>query len=64
MAVPGDALNEPTETFLVNLSAPVNATIGDGQATGTITDDDGAPVLSIGDVTVAEGGGTTTRPSR
>ena len=31
-------------------------------ATGTITDDDGAPVLSIGDVTVAEGSGT--QPSR
>ena len=60
VAVTADALNEPTETFLVNLSAPVNATIGDGQATGTITDDDGAPVLSIGDVTVAEGGGTAT----
>jgi hypothetical protein len=28
---------EPDETFLVNLSNPVNSTIGDGQAVGTIT---------------------------
>ncbi|HEX8719884.1 MAG TPA: Ig-like domain-containing protein [Pyrinomonadaceae bacterium] len=30
---------EGSETFLVNLSNPSNATIGDGQATGTITDE-------------------------
>jgi uncharacterized repeat protein (TIGR01451 family) len=29
---------EPDETFLVNLNSPVNGVIGDGQATGTITD--------------------------
>ena len=41
----GDLLVEPDETFFVNLSAPVNATIGDGQGLGTIVDDD-APSLS------------------
>jgi hypothetical protein len=32
----GDLFQEPDETFLVNLANPVNATIVDGQATGTI----------------------------
>src|SRR5258706_8934336 len=41
------------------LSAPTNAAIGDGSATVTITDND-VPQLSIGDVSVAEGGGTAT----
>src|SRR5262249_17988974 len=38
--VNGDTVFEPTETFLVNLSSPVNATIADGQAVGTIVDDE------------------------
>src|SRR5215510_10151276 len=33
--VKGDLVTEGTETLTVNLSAPVNATIGDAQATGT-----------------------------
>jgi hypothetical protein len=41
----GDLVVEPDETFFVNLSAPTNATIGDGQGLGTIVDDD-APSLS------------------
>jgi hypothetical protein len=55
----GDTTPEANETFVVNLSAPTNATIGNAQGTGTITDDD--TTLSIGDVTVTEGNaGTTT----
>jgi hypothetical protein len=46
-------LPEPDETFFVNLSAATNATIADGQAVGTIADDE--PRISIGDVTKAEG---------
>lgn len=38
--VKGDTLDENDETFLVNLSAPTNATIVDGQATGTIIDNE------------------------
>jgi len=53
--VNGDTLDEAEETFFVNLSNPVNATIGDGQGIGTITDDDPQPSLSIDDVTVTEG---------
>lgn len=36
----GDATQEPNETFYVNISNPVNATIGDGQGLGTILNDD------------------------
>ena len=35
-----DALDEPDETFTVTLSNPQNATVADGEATGTITDND------------------------
>jgi len=36
----GDLTDEPDETFFVNLSNAVGATLGDGQGQGTITDDD------------------------
>jgi len=39
--VNGDVIDESDETFFVNLSNAANATIGDNQGTGTITDDDG-----------------------
>src|SRR5262249_35148659 len=48
------------ETFLVDLFNPFNANLIDGQAIGTITDDDAAPSVSIGDVTVSEGNAGTT----
>jgi hypothetical protein len=50
-----DALDEPDETFLVTLSAPGGATLGDGQATVTILDDDAAPALNASDCSVVEG---------
>ncbi len=42
IAVPvlGDQLLEPDETFLVNLTSPVGATINRAQATGTLRDDE------------------------
>ena len=53
--VNGDVIDEGTsETFSVNLSNAGGATISDGQATGTITDDDEA-TISIDDETVTEG---------
>ncbi|ODU00866.1 MAG: hypothetical protein ABS79_02645 [Planctomycetes bacterium SCN 63-9] len=59
VAILGDATYEPDETFLINLTNPAGATIADGQATGTILNDDAAPPplpsLSIGNVTVGEG---------
>ena len=59
----GDITVEPTETVLVNLTAPVNATIADAQGVVTITNDDAAalPAISIADRAIAEGNaGTTT----
>ena len=53
--VVGDLLDEPDETFFVVLSNATGALLADAQATGTIVDDDPAPVLSIDDVSVAEG---------
>ncbi|HEX5472945.1 MAG TPA: Calx-beta domain-containing protein, partial [Lacipirellulaceae bacterium] len=58
VAVLGDRVPEPTETFAVNLSAPVNATIADGQGLGTILDDE--PRISINDVSKQEGRGNKT----
>jgi len=49
VSVVGDAVYEPDETFTVNLSSPVNATIGTGSATGTIQNDD--PVAQPGHYT-------------
>jgi DNA polymerase IIIc chi subunit len=61
VTVNGDVKNEANETFTVNLSGPVNATVSDAQGTGTITNDDAMPSLSINDVSVTEGNsGTTT----
>jgi hypothetical protein len=58
--VQGDGTDEPNETYALTLSAAVNATLGDGTAAGTITDDDAGPVLSITSVTVTEGAGSVT----
>jgi uncharacterized repeat protein (TIGR01451 family) len=56
----GDMLHEANETFTVDLSAPVNATITPGAGTGTIQNDDGAPALSIDSVAQPEGNSGTT----
>ena len=57
----GDTLFENNETFFLNLAVPVNATISDNQALGTITNDDTAPTISVDDIDVTEGDtGTTT----
>lgn len=51
----GDSLNEANETFFVNLSSAINATISDTQALGVILNDDAAPAISINDVSISEG---------
>jgi chitinase len=57
----GDRLDEYDETFGVELSSPTNATIADGQALGTIVDNDAPPSLSVNDASVTEGdAGSTT----
>jgi uncharacterized repeat protein (TIGR01451 family) len=50
-----DARNEADETFFVNLTSPVGATLARAQAIGTIANDDPLPALSIRDVIVTEG---------
>ncbi len=49
----GDTTTEADETFVVNLSNPVGATIGDAQATGTITNDD----VSVTPISAIQGSG-------
>src|SRR5205823_5536883 len=58
--VNGDTKFEPDETFFVNLSAPTNAGIADGQGQGTIRNDDGQPTIAINDVSASEGNTGTT----
>jgi hypothetical protein len=58
--VNGDTVQEPDEMFALQLSNPVSATIAAGNGVGTILNDDGAPVLAIGDVTALEGTGGLT----
>ncbi len=62
VSVTGDGMDEPDETVLVALSNPTNATVSStaGTGTGTITDDDAAPVLSIDSPSVTEGNSGTT----
>ena len=57
IVIEDDVLDEEDETFQVRLSRPTNAAIARGLATGTITDNDGSPLLRIGDITVGESGG-------
>jgi hypothetical protein len=54
VVINGDLAAEPNETFFMNLSGAVNATIADGQGIGTILNDD-APSMSINDVSITEG---------
>jgi probable HAF family extracellular repeat protein len=57
--VNGDRVGEPNETFLVNLSLTSgNAIIADGQAVGTIADDE--PRVTIHDASKNEGQNGTT----
>ena len=55
ITVNDDGTYELDETVAVNLSDPAGAPIGDAQGIGTIANDDGAPGLSVADVSVAEG---------
>ena len=59
VSVIGDTVDEPNETVKVTLSSPTNATFAGGittlTGTGTITDNDAAPSLSINSPSVTEG---------
>ena len=55
VSVTGDTADEADETVVVTLSNAANATISTASGTGTITDDDGAPTVSIDSPSVTEG---------
>ena len=59
VTINGDLTDEGNQTVLMNLSNASNATISDTQGSGTITNDDGPPLITIGDVSVAEGNAGT-----
>ncbi len=59
-----DVLPESAENFHVDLQTASGATLqADRRGTATITDDDTAPTVSIGDVTVTEGNTGTVNAS-
>jgi Calx-beta domain len=62
VSVLGDTAPETDETFVVNLTAPSHATLGDATATGTILDDDtpGSFEFSLDDFRVTEGASEAT----
>ncbi|MCB0033499.1 MAG: lamin tail domain-containing protein, partial [Anaerolineales bacterium] len=53
-----DNIDEPDETFWVNLSNVSNANLGEDQAVITIMDDEAAPSLTIADGIIVEGNET------
>ena len=50
--ITADAVAEPTETFVVNLSAPVNVAISDGVGVGTIVENAPPTISAIANVAV------------
>jgi hypothetical protein len=57
VAVAGDLLDEPHETYSLNLSNASGATLGRARGLGTILDDDPLVALSVDDPSAAETGG-------
>ncbi|MBK8010117.1 MAG: hypothetical protein IPK13_02120 [Deltaproteobacteria bacterium] len=55
-----DERHELSETFFIDLTSPVEATIADNLGRGTIADDDPVPSLSLANVSVTEGNGPVT----
>jgi Calx-beta domain-containing protein len=47
VSVVGDALVEPDETFVLNLSGAAGATLADAQGAGAIADDDAPPLAGV-----------------
>jgi hypothetical protein len=58
VTVLGDVLMEPSETFFLDLTAPVNAWLADPQGRATIIDND-LTLVSIGNASVTEGNAGT-----
>jgi hypothetical protein len=60
VAIGGDTLDEPHETYTLNLSNSVSATIADGRGAGTILDNDPQVSISVDDVSRVESNGPTS----
>src|SRR5262249_39596193 len=60
VTVNGDVVDENDETFLVNLTNPTDGALQNGQATGTITNDDTSPSLTVSSPTTNEGNSGTS----
>jgi hypothetical protein len=60
VAVSGDTIAEPDESFTLNLSNPVNATLANASAVGTIRDNDGVRNLGVDGAAAAENAGSMT----
>lgn len=58
VVVNGDTVGEADETFYVNLSSPLNATLARGQGTGTILNDDVPPAVYLRSTAGAPWGST------
>lgn len=58
VTINGDVTIEPDESFFVNVTSVLGATVTDGQGLGTIQNDD-SPTLSINDVSLTEGNSLT-----
>jgi hypothetical protein len=63
VTVNGDQQREPNETFTVNLSGAVGATLADAQATGTIVSDDARVMSSPLPARPGTGGAAQSSPS-
>lgn len=60
VTIAGGTLDEPTESFKLNLSAPVNAIISAGTGTCTITDNDPPPSVRVNNPPITEGNAAIT----
>ena len=54
LALVDDAVAEGDETVMLEVTGVRGATVADGVATGTITDNDGTPAVRVADATAAE----------
>lgn len=64
VALKDDAAQEPAEAFVLGLSAPSSATLGDREATATIDDDDAPGAPATGSSAASAGGGTLAGGTR
>ena len=60
VSIVNDTRNEASESFAITLSDAINATIAGAGGIGTITDNDPAPLVTVGGASLSEGSSGTT----